>query len=123
VVPGHQPRHGRPGGRLVLAAGGIEQGFKDSKSRFGLARARVGCPRRPSRLLAAPTLALAWLALAALPRLGLLPPGWAARVAQRGRPSRLGLALASLDERGDLPAACLPGAPRGGGYASAQART
>ena len=91
--------------------GWIEQSFKDSKSRFGLARARVGCPARLSRLLAALTLALAWLALAALPALGALPPGWPAHVAQWGQPSLLSLALALLDERRDLPPACLPGGP------------
>ena len=56
--------------------GWIEQSFKDAKSRFGLARVRVGCPERLTRLLAALT-----------------------------------LALALLDERRDLPAACLPAAP------------
>jgi Transposase DDE domain len=91
--------------------GWIEQSFKDTKGRFGLARAQVGCPQRLSRLLAALTLALAWLTLLGLPRLGLLPPGWHAHVAQRGRASLLRLALAWLDERGDLPAACLPAAP------------
>jgi hypothetical protein len=91
--------------------GWIEQSFKDSKSRFRLKHVQVGRPERLSRLLAALTLALAWLALLGLPRLGLLPPGWHAHVAQRGRPSLLSLALAYLDERGDLPAACLPGAP------------
>jgi Transposase DDE domain len=91
--------------------GWIEQSFKDSKSRFGLARVQVGCPARLSRLLAALTLALAWLTLAALPAVGALPPGWHAHVAQRGRASLLRLALAWLDERGDLPPACLPGTP------------
>src|SRR5215211_6592514 len=33
--------------------GWIEQSFKDAKSRFGLARVRVGCPERLSRLLMA----------------------------------------------------------------------
>jgi hypothetical protein len=89
--------------------GWIEQSFKDAKSRFGLARARVGCPERLARLLAALTLALAWLTLAALP--AALPPGWHAHVAQRGRASLVALALALLDERRDLPAACLPAAP------------
>jgi DDE family transposase len=89
--------------------GWIEQSFKDSKSRFGLARVQVGCPRRLTRLLAALTLALAWLTLAALP--AALPAGWHAHVAQRGRASLVSLALALLDERGALPAACLPGTP------------
>jgi hypothetical protein len=92
--------------------GWIEQSFKDSKSRFGLDAARVGCPERLSRLLLALTLALAWLTLLALPELRLLPPGWHARVAQFGRPSVTSLALALLDHLGDLPAACLPAPPR-----------
>ena len=57
------------------------------------------------------TLALAWLTLAALPEVGALPAGWRAHVGPWGRPSLLGLALALLDERRDLPAACLPASP------------
>ncbi len=95
--------------------GWIEQSFKDAKSRFGLARVRVGCPERLTRLLAALTLALAWLTLAALP--AALPPGWHAHVAQRGRASLVSLALAFLDEHRDLPAASLPATPNPGGYA------
>ena len=91
--------------------GWIEQSFKDAKSRFGLARARVGCPERLTRLLPALTLALAWLMLAALPRAGALPAAWHAHVAQRGRASLVTLALALLDERRDLPPAALPSAP------------
>jgi DDE family transposase len=97
--------------------GWIEQSFRDSKQRFGLAAVQVGCPVRLSRLLAALTLALAWLTLAALPEVGALPRGWAAAVAQRGRPSLLTLALALLDHRRDLPPACLPSAQSSGGYA------
>ena len=67
--------------------GWTEPSFKDAKSRFGRKQVRVGCPERLSRLLAALTLALAWLTLAALPELGALPPGWAARVAQWGVPA------------------------------------
>jgi hypothetical protein len=91
--------------------GWIEQSFKDAKGRFGLARVQVGCPRRLARLVAALTLALAWLTLAALPAVGALPAGWGAHVAQRGRAGLTSLALALLDERRDLPAACPPGAP------------
>ena len=72
---------------------------------------RVGCPARLTRLLLALTLALAWLTLAALPALGALPAGWRAHVAQWGAPSLLSLAPAWLDQRRDLPAAGLPGAP------------
>lgn len=97
--------------------GWIEQSFKDSKSRFGLKQVRVGCPERLCRLLAALTLALAWLTLAALPELGALPPGWAARVAQWGRASLIPLALELLDHLGDLPLACLPLPATPGGYA------
>ena len=77
--------------------GWIEQSFKDTKSRFGLAKVRVACPRRLSRLLAALTLALAWLTLLALPEARRLPPGWRAEVAAWGRPSTTTLALAHLD--------------------------
>jgi Transposase DDE domain len=97
--------------------GWIEQSFKDSKGRFGLAAVQVGCPQRLSRLLAALTLALTWLTLAALPEVGALPAGWAAAVAQRGRPSLITLALALLDHLQDLPPACLPTAPSWSGYA------
>jgi hypothetical protein len=97
--------------------GWIEQSFRDSKQRFGLAAVQVGCPVRLSRLLAALTLALTWLTLAALPEVGALPRGWAAAVAQRGRPSLLTLALSLLDHRRDLPPACLPTAHSCGGYA------
>jgi len=90
----------------------IEEGFKDSHSRFGLDKARVGCPERLSpRLAAALTLALAWLTLAALPEVGALPPGRRAHVAQWAAVSVTTLTLALLDERGDLPAACLPSGP------------
>lgn len=91
--------------------GWIEQSFKDAKQRFGLDRVRVGCPARLSRLVMALTLALAWLTLAALPEVGALPPGWRAHVAQWAAVSLVTLALALLDERGDLPAACLPSGP------------
>jgi hypothetical protein len=97
--------------------GWIEQSFKDSKSRFGLKRVKVGCPDRLSRLLLALTLALAWLTLAALPELGALPRGWHARVAQWGRASLVSLALELLDHLGDLPTACCPSPPAVGGYA------
>lgn len=96
--------------------GWIEQSFKDSKSRcFGLDKVQIGCPQRLSRLLVGLTIALCWLCLLALPELGLLPPGWHAHVAQRGRASLLSLALALLDHLQDLPPACLP-QPTTGGY-------
>jgi hypothetical protein len=91
--------------------GWIEQSFKDSKGDFGMDAAQIRCPVRLTRLLAALTLALSWLTPLGLPRLGLLPQGWHAHVAQRGRASIVSQALAFLDEYGHLPDACLPGAP------------
>lgn len=88
--------------------GWIEQSFKDSKSGFGMDATQIRCPHRLTRLLAALTLALSWLTLLGLPRLGLLPQGWHAHVAQRGRASIVSQALAYLDESGHLPDACLP---------------
>lgn len=92
--------------------GWIEQSFKDSKSRFGLARVRVRCPERLSRLLMALTIALSWLTLVGLPEIGALPRRWHAAVAQRGRASITSLALALLDNLGNLPLSCLPRLPR-----------
>jgi hypothetical protein len=54
-------------------------------------------------LLLALTIALCWLALAALQGSGALPPGWHAAVARWGRASFLSLALALLDAVQDLP--------------------
>jgi hypothetical protein len=88
--------------------GWIEQSFKDSKSRFGLARVQICSPERLSRLLAGLTIALSWLTLMALPEIGALPRRWHAAVAQRGRASITSLALALLDHLGNLPLACLP---------------
>jgi len=90
--------------------GWIEQSFKDSKSRFGLAAVQVGTAERVNRLLMALTLALAWLSLAGLPEVRALPAGWRAHVAQFRRLSIIGLALTYLDERQELPLACLPAA-------------
>jgi hypothetical protein len=94
--------------------GWIEQSFKDSKGRFGLSKVRVGCPRRLSRLLAALTIALSWLTLAALPEIGALPERFHATISQRGRVSVISLALALLEKLGDLPPSCLPGSATGG---------
>lgn len=94
--------------------GWIEQSFKDSKSRFGLAEVQVGSPERLSRLLMALTIALSWLTLAALPEIGALPEGFRAAVCQRGRASLISLALALLDELGNLPPSCLPRSTTGG---------
>lgn len=88
--------------------GWIEQSFKDSKSRFGLARVQIRCPKRLSRLLMALTVALSWLMLMGLPEIGVLPRRWHAAVAQRGRASVTSLALALLDHLGNLPLSCLP---------------
>lgn len=89
--------------------GWIEQRFKDSKSGFGMDAAQIRCPLRLTRLLAALTLALSWRTLLGLPRLGMLPVGWGAHVAQRGEVNILSQALADLDEYGCLPDTCLPG--------------
>ena len=97
--------------------GWIEQSFKDSKSGcFGLHKVQVATPQRLERLLVGLTIALCWLYLLGLPELGVLPAGWHAHVAQRGRASILTLALALLDQLQDLPPACLP-QPSTGGYA------
>lgn len=91
--------------------GWIEQSFKDSKSRFGLARARVGRPERLSRLLMALTIALSWLTLMGLPGGGGgdVPEGIrAAAVVAWGRASVISMALALLEELGNLPLRCLP---------------
>lgn len=88
--------------------GWIEQSFKDSKGRFGLAGVRVGCYKRLSRLLIALTVALGWLTLMGLPEVGAMPRGWHSAVAQRGRASVISLALALLEKLGDIPPSCLP---------------
>ena len=67
--------------------GWIEQSFKDAKSRFGLARVRVGCPERLSRLLIALSLALSWLTLMGLPEGGVVPEGFRSSVSAWGRAS------------------------------------
>lgn len=91
--------------------GWIKQSFKDSKSGFGMDAAQIRSPDRLTRLLAALTIALSWLTLLGLPRLGFLPDGWEAHVAQRGNVSVLSQALAFLDEYRLLPDACLPDVP------------
>jgi hypothetical protein len=54
------------------------------------------------------TVALRWLTLMVLPESGAMPRRWHAAVAQRGRAGIISLALALLDELGDLPPCCLP---------------
>ena len=81
----------------------IEQSFKDSTSRFRLKHVQIGTPTRLTRLLLAPTIALCWLALAALPESSTLPAGWHAAVAAWGRASFLSRARGLLDETRDLP--------------------
>ncbi len=90
--------------------GWIEQSFKDSKSRFGLARVRVGSPKRLSRLLIALSLALTWLSLMGLPGGGgVVPEGFgAAAVVAWGKASVISMALALLEKHGNLPLRCLP---------------
>jgi hypothetical protein len=94
--------------------GWIEQSFKDTKGRFGLAGVTVSCPKRLSRLLMALTVALGWLTLMGLPEVGIMPRGWHSAVAQRGRASVISLALALLDKLGNIPHSCLPRASPGG---------
>lgn len=75
----------------------LEETFKDFHSGFGLDAVQVASARRLGRLVAALSLALAWLHLLAEPKLRLLPRGWAASVVTHGRASRVALALAFLD--------------------------
>ena len=89
--------------------GWIEQSFKDSKGRFGLAGVRVGTPERLGRLLMALTIALSWLSLMSLPESGgPLPEGFRAAVSAWGRASLTSLALSLLERLGNLPLRCLP---------------
>ena len=89
--------------------GWIEQSFRDSKSRFGLGRVRVGCPERLSRLLMALSLALTWLTLMGLPGGCVVPKGLrAAAVVAWGKASVISMALALLEKHGNLPLGCLP---------------
>jgi Transposase DDE domain len=94
--------------------GWIEQSFKDAKSRFGLARVRVGCPERLSRLLIALSIALSWLTLMGLPEGGVVPEGFRSSVVAWGRASVISTALTLLEELGNLPLRCLP-QPTGAG--------
>ena len=84
-----------------------------------MAEVQVGSPERLNRLLMALTIALSWLTLAALPETGAVPKGFHAAVSQRGRASVISLALALLDELGNLPQSCLLNQrPVVSGYAS-----
>ncbi len=89
--------------------GWIEQSFKDAKSRFGLARVRVGCPQRLGRLLMGLTIALSWLTLMGLPEGGVLvPEGFRSSIVAWGRASVTSVALSLLEKLGNLPLCCLP---------------
>jgi hypothetical protein len=88
--------------------GWIEHSFKDSKSRFGLARVRVGSPKRLSRLLMALSVALTWLTLMGLPGGSVVPEGFHAAVVAWGKASVISMALALLEKDGNLPLHCLP---------------
>jgi len=85
----------------------LEETFKDFQSGFGLDAARVSNAGRLGRLVAALTVAVAWLHLLALPEVGLLARRWAAVIVTYGRASSVALALAWLDEHDGLPAALL----------------
>jgi len=88
--------------------GWIEQSFKDAKSRFGLARVRVGSAERLSRLLMGLTIALSWLTLMGLPEGGVLPEGFRSSASAWGRSSVISLALLLLEKLGNLSLCCLP---------------
>ena len=88
--------------------GWIEQSFKDAKSRFGLARVRVGCPERLSRLLMALSIACSWLTLMGLPEGGVVPESFRSAVVAWGRSSVITMALSLLERLGNLPLSCLP---------------
>ena len=98
----------RSAARWYRQRGWIEQSFRDAKSRFGLARVKVGSPERLGRLLMALTIALSWLTLMGLPEGGVLPEGFRAAVSAWGRASVISLALSLLEKVGDLPLRCLP---------------
>ena len=92
----------------------LEATFKDAKSRFGLDRVALGCPDRLNRLLLGLTLALAWLALVALPEIGALHrttvtwAGWRREVQAHGTVSLITFALEFLARFQRFPAAALP---------------
>jgi hypothetical protein len=88
--------------------GWIEQSFRDSKSRFGLKRVRIGSSERLSRVLMGLTIALSWLTLMGLPEGGVLPAGFRCAVSAWGRASVISLALSLLEKLGNLPLRCLP---------------
>jgi hypothetical protein len=81
----------------------LEETFKDFHSGFGLDATRISTARRLGRLLAALTLAVAWLYLLDLPEGGALPRSWTRSVVTYGRASLLALALAWLDEHAEWP--------------------
>jgi hypothetical protein len=85
----------------------VEETFKDFHSSFGLDATRIRTAGRLGRLVAALTLAVAWLHVLALPERRLLPRGWAASVVTHGRASAVSLALAWFDEHDGLPPALL----------------
>jgi DDE family transposase len=85
----------------------VEETFKDFHSGFGLDATRVSTAGRLGRLVAALTVAVAWLHLLALPEVGLLPRTWAASVVTYGRASSVALALAWFDEHDGLPTTLL----------------
>ena len=86
----------------------IEENFKDFHSTFGLDDAQVGSAQRFAPLVAALSLAVAWLHLLTLSRVGVLPKGWGASVVTFGRASVVSLALAFIDYFRDLPPKVFP---------------
>ncbi len=75
----------------------IKETFKDFYSGFGLDAVQIASARRLGGLVAALSLALAWLHILAQPQTCLLPRGWAASIVTTGRASRVSFALALLD--------------------------
>ena len=81
----------------------LEETFKAFHAGCGLDAVRIGNARRLGRLVAALTLAVAWLHVLALPECRVLPRAWSRSVVTHGRASSVALALAWLDEHDGLP--------------------
>jgi hypothetical protein len=85
----------------------MEETFKAFHSGFGLDASRVSNAGRLGRLVAALTLAVAWLHRLALPEVGLMPRTRAAWAVTYGRASSVALALAWFGAHEGLPSALL----------------
>ena len=87
---------------------GIGESVTDRHSPFRLDRVQVASAARLGRLVAARSLALAWLHLLARPHTAALPPNWAASVVTRGHAALVALARALLDAVPDFTSCALP---------------